>query len=149
MTNIMCTIGFSKKTLKVFISLLESAGVTKLIDTRLNNTSQLAGFSKKADLAYILELVGIDYVHEPLMAPTQDILKGYKGKEITWEEYEVAYINLLEKRDILSRAKELMVGERVCFLCSEEKPVHCHRRLLAEYIQMNIEEEVSIQHLVV
>lgn len=147
MSKIMCTIGFSKKTLKVFIDLLQNAGVTKLIDTRLNNTSQLAGFSKKDDLAYILELVGIDYVHEPLMAPTQDILKGYKGKEITWEEYEVAYLKLLENRDILSLAKDLMVNGRVCFLCSEEKPGHCHRRLLVEYIQLNAAEEISIQHL--
>lgn len=95
-----------------------------------------------------MELVGIHYVHEPLMAPTQDILKGYKNKEMTWKEYEVAYSNLLEKRDILSLAKSLMVGERVCFLCSEEKPDYCHRRLLAEYVQSNAEEEIKIQHLI-
>lgn len=148
MPNIMCTIGFNKKSLREFINLLQSAGVTKLIDTRLNNTSQLAGFAKKNDLAYILELVGIDYVHEPFMAPTQNILKGYKSKEMTWEEYELSYNKLLKDRDILSLAKELIGEEIVCFLCSEEKPGNCHRRLLAEYIQLNNNEEMRIKHLI-
>lgn len=148
MSNKMCTIGFSKKKLRVFIDLLQKAGVTKLIDTRLNNTSQLAGFSKKDDLSYILELVGINYIHEPLMAPTQEILKGYKEKEITWAEYENAYIHLLENRNILPQTEELIAGETVCFLCSEEKPDYCHRRLLVEYLESHLTKDIEIQHLV-
>lgn len=148
MTETICTIGFSKKSLRKFVSLLQEAGVTKLIDTRLNNTSQLAGFAKKNDLAYILELVGIDYEHEPALAPTEEILKGYKGKEITWESYEESYVRLLEDRDALAIVTKQMLGERICFLCSEEKPNNCHRRLLAEFIQSKKETEVVIQHLV-
>jgi len=148
MPKIICTIGFSKKPLRKFVSLLQKAGVTKLIDTRLNNTSQLAGFAKKNDLAYILELVGIDYEHEPAMAPTEEILKGYKGKAITWISYEKSYVNLLENRNVLSLASKQILGDRVCYLCSEEKPDFCHRRLLAEYIQLKMTDEIVINHLI-
>lgn len=148
MSELICTIGFSKKSLKTFIQLLKNAGVTKLVDTRLNNTSQLSGFAKKNDLAYIMELVGIQYVHEPRMAPTDDILRKYKKKEMDWHEYEKAYIELLEERQILDFAIPQMSNEVVCFLCSEDKPHHCHRRLLAEYIQKNTSLETKILHLV-
>lgn len=148
MPNTICTIGFAKKPLKTFVNLLKDAGVTMLVDTRLNNTSQLAGFAKKNDLAYIMDLVGIKYVHEPEMAPTSNILKDYKKKEITWSKYEQAYKSLLENRDILDTAFRLMKNETICFLCSEDQPHHCHRRLLAEYIQQNNSKEISIHHLV-
>ncbi|WP_233275005.1 DUF488 domain-containing protein [Calidifontibacillus oryziterrae] len=134
--------------METFIKLLKDGGVTKLIDTRLNNTSQLAGFAKKDDLAYIMELVGIKYVHEPRLAPTDDILKKYKKKEMAWSEYEKAYLSLLEERQILNLVHHHMANETVCFLCSEDKPHHCHRRLLAEYIQQHTKEEIVIQHLV-
>lgn len=149
MTQTICTIGFAKKPLKTFVELLKEAGVTKLVDTRLNNTSQLAGFAKKNDLAYIMDLVGIKYVHEPAMAPTEDILKKYKKKEIKWSDYENAYLSLLEERGILDLSNKQMSNEIVCFLCSEDQPHHCHRRVLAEYIQRhNHEEDIVIQHLV-
>jgi uncharacterized protein (DUF488 family) len=148
MPNIICTIGFAKKPLKTFVKLLKDAGVTMLVDTRLNNTSQLAGFAKKNDLAYIMDLVGIKYVHEPEMAPTSEILNNYKKKEITWSQYEQAYRGLLENRDILEIAFRQMENETICFLCSEDQPHHCHRRLLAEYIQQNNSIETSIHHLV-
>lgn len=148
MPQTICTIGFAQKPLKTFVQLLKDAGVTKLVDTRLNNTSQLAGFAKKNDLAYIMELVGIKYEHAPEMAPTDDILKRYKKKEMTWSEYEKAYLRLMEERNILDLASKQMTNETVCFLCSEDKPHHCHRRLLAEYIQQNAKAEIVIQHLV-
>jgi uncharacterized protein (DUF488 family) len=148
MPDIICTIGFSKKSLRKFINLLKEAGVTKLIDTRLNNTSQLSGFAKKNDLAYILELVGIDYEHEEAMAPTDEILKGFKGKEITWIDYEKSYVNLLESRNVQFIASEQILSGNVCYLCSEEKPDYCHRRLLAEYIQLKLTDEIFIRHLV-
>jgi len=85
------TIGFSKKNLKEFIARLKNAGVKKVIDVRLNNTSQLAGYAKKEDLEYVLGLVGIDYEHHPELAPTEDLLKSYKKKQITWQEYEKIY----------------------------------------------------------
>lgn len=144
----ICTIGFSKKSLKHFIELLKDAGVTKLIDTRLHNTSQLAGFAKKDDLAYILELVGIGYEHETAMAPTEDILKKYKKKEITWSEYEETYLKLLGERNILNNVTDKIAGETICFLCSEDKPHHCHRRLLVEYINEHSPNEMIIEHLI-
>lgn len=148
MPEIICTIGFSKKSLRTFVQLLKDAGVTKLVDTRLNNTSQLAGFAKKNDLAYILEIMGIKYEYEPLMAPTDSILKDYKNKKITWAQYEQAYISILEERHILEKAIKQMSNEITCFLCSEDKPNYCHRRLLAEYIQENHPHEIVIHHLV-
>ncbi|MCJ7843286.1 DUF488 domain-containing protein [Lederbergia sp. NSJ-179] len=148
MPETLYTIGFAKKRLRTFVQLLKDAGVTKLVDTRLNNTSQLAGFAKKDDLEYILELVGVKYEHEPLLAPTDLILKNYKKKIITWSEYERAYLCLLEERRILTRVNEQISGEIVCFLCSEDKPDQCHRRLLVEYIQKNIPQEITVQHLV-
>jgi uncharacterized protein (DUF488 family) len=148
MPKIICTIGFAKKPLKTFVQLLKDAGVTKLVDTRLNNTSQLAGFAKKNDLAYIMDLVGIKYVHESEMAPTSDILKEYKSKKITWSQYENAYTGLLEERHILDHALKQMSNETICYLCSEDKPHHCHRRLLAEYIQQHNPTEIKIHHLV-
>jgi|SRR3954447_11180756 uncharacterized protein (DUF488 family) len=147
MPKTICTIGFAKKPLKTFVQLLKDAGVTKLVDTRLNNTSQLAGFAKKNDLAYIMELVSIKYIHEPIMAPTDEILKQYKKKEITWSQYEKAYLGLLEERQILDYAIKQISDETICFLCSEDKPHHCHRRLLAEYIQQNYSIEMTIHHL--
>ena len=148
MSEWIYTIGFSKKSLRKFIQLLQEAGVTKLIDTRLNNTSQLAGFAKKNDLKYILELVGIDYAHESILAPTAEMLKNYKNKKITWENYEKTYLKLIEERDILNQIFNHMSGETICFLCSENHPDHCHRRLLAEFVQRNSSKDIKIKHLV-
>lgn len=146
MTSNLCTIGFSKKNLRKFIELLESNNVEKLVDTRLNNTSQLSGYSKKDDLEYVMELRNIEYVHEPILAPTDDILKSYKKKEITWETYEKRYIDLLIERNIKDKIGEIVGNKTICLLCSEHKPHHCHRRLLAEYINKYC-QEVNIIHL--
>ncbi len=64
MNHEICTIGFSKKTLKSFVELLKKSNVNRLVDTRLNNTSQLSGFAKKNDLEYVMSLVGISYTHD-------------------------------------------------------------------------------------
>jgi uncharacterized protein (DUF488 family) len=151
MSNTICTIGFSKKNLRRFVSLLQDNKVTKLIDTRLNNTSQLAGYSKKEDLEYILELHKIKYIHDSLLAPTKDILKDYKQKLITWEDYEKRYINLLKNRNIEGKIEEIIGydNDTICLLCSEDKPHHCHRRLLAEFIkQHHNKTNIQIVHLV-
>lgn len=148
MSNTICTIGFSKKSLRNFISLLQEAKVTKLIDTRLNNTSQLSGFAKKMDIEYVLELVGIDYSHITEMAPTEKILKGYKNKKITWDQYEEEYNQLIVERNMLSIVEKQIPNETICLLCSEETPHHCHRRLLAEYVQKNSINDIVIKHLV-
>ena len=125
----ICTIGFTNKTLKKFVGLLKKANVNRLVDTRLNNTSQLAGFAKKDDLHYVMDLVGITYTHDLMLAPTEDILKGYKSKQMSWNEYEKSYTELLSARKIEHRINEILADEVTCFLCSEEKPHYCHRRV--------------------
>jgi uncharacterized protein (DUF488 family) len=146
MTTDLCTIGFSQKNLRKFVELLEHNNVSKLVDTRLNNTSQLSGYSKKDDLEYVMELRNIEYVHEPLLAPTEDILKAYKKKEINWETYEKRYIDLLKERNIKEIIDEIIGNKTICLLCSEHKPHQCHRRLLAEYINI-YRKDVNIIHL--
>ncbi len=128
------TIGFTQKKAKEFFTLLMDAGVKRVIDVRLNNVSQLAGFAKRADLEYFLATIGnIKYVHLLDLAPTKDILNDYKKKQIDWDTYERKFLDLIEKRQIEKTiSPELM--DSGCLLCSEAKPHYCHRRLVAEYL---------------
>lgn len=142
----ICTIGFSKKNLKEFIRRLQKAGVKKIIDVRLNNTSQLAGYAKKDDLEYVLSLVGIDYEHHPELAPSEEILKGYKQKQITWNEYETKFNELLKSRNPEKNINFEAELNPVSLLCSEDKPQQCHRRLVAEYFQARM-QGIEIEHL--
>lgn len=146
MTINLYTIGFSKKNLRKFVDLLESNNVEKLVDTRLNNTSQLAGYSKKDDLEYVMELRNIEYVHEMILAPNDAILKAFKNKEINWEVYKKKYTELLNERMIIEQMDSIISGKTICLLCSEHKPDHCHRRVLAEYINENY-GDINIIHL--
>jgi uncharacterized protein (DUF488 family) len=129
------TIGFTKKSAEVFFGKIQNAGIQRVIDVRLNNVSQLAGFTKKNDLAYFLRTIcGCDYRHTPLLAPTKEILDDYKKKRIAWPEYEKQFNGLLKER----RAYELVSTSelhRACLLCSEVTPDNCHRRLVAEYFR--------------
>jgi uncharacterized protein (DUF488 family) len=134
MNGNLFTIGFTQKDAKSFFSLLRQAGVSKVIDVRLNNNSQLAGFSKKNDLSFFLnEIGGIDYVHIPELAPTQDILDEYKKHKGDWHTYEGKFLNLMAKREIEKTLSPIMF-QNGCLLCSEHQPHHCHRRLVAEYL---------------
>lgn len=129
------TIGFTKKSAERFFSLLRSAGVKRVIDTRLNRKSQLAGFAKETDLPFLLrEICHADYLQEPLTAPTDEILKAYKGKQIDWAEYERRFKDLIATRHIEERLERDRF-DGACLLCSEDKPHHCHRRLVAEYLK--------------
>ena len=147
MSNInVFTIGFTKKNAEVFFTKLKEAGVKKIIDIRLNNVSQLAGFAKKDDLAFFLrELSNCEYRHEPLLAPTKDILDGYKNKKIDWPEYERRFKDLLKARNAhaLVSSSEL---HKACLLCSEPTPEKCHRRLVAEYLKSHL-KNIKILHL--
>ncbi|WP_458123216.1 DUF488 domain-containing protein [Paenibacillus sp. Z3-2] len=143
----ICTIGFAKKSLEQFVTLIKDANVTNLIDTRLNNTSQLSGYAKKNDLSYVMKLVGISYKHDVMLAPTEDILSAYKKKLMSWDEYEKQYVGLLEKRKVENRIDDILQEEVTCFLCSEDKPHNCHRRLLAEYLN-NYKKEIKVTHLI-
>ncbi|UUZ78756.1 DUF488 domain-containing protein [Paenibacillus sp. P26] len=138
---------FCEKSLQQFVELLKGAGVTHLVDTRFNNTSQLSGFAKKGDLDYVMKLVGISYIHDLSLAPTEDLLDAYKKNQITWGEYEKRYLGLLEKRKIENRIDDILADEVTCFLCSEDKPHQCHRRLLAEYLHRH-KKDIKVSHLV-
>ena len=129
------TIGFTKKSAETFFTRLKAAGVKRLIDVRLNNVSQLAGFTKKDDLRYFTRAIcNIDYVHLPELAPTADILDPYKkAKNGDWQLYERRFLDLMRSRHIENVSRAILDGG--CLLCSEEKPLHCHRRLVAEYLK--------------
>lgn len=130
------TIGFTQKSAEQFFTLLLRAGVKRVIDTRLNNRSQLAGFSKAEDLPYFLRTIGgIGYRHAPEMAPTQDMLDRYKKLKGEWSVYEAEFNRLLTERDLAnSLTREELDG--ACLLCSEHEPTRCHRRLVAEYLKV-------------
>jgi uncharacterized protein (DUF488 family) len=131
------TIGFTKKTAQQFFGTLADAGVQRVIDTRLNNVSQLAGFAKRTDLAYFLETIGgIEYVHLPELAPTQVMLDAYKKEKGDWQTYEQQFLQLMGDRQIATQiAPELF--NRACLLCSEATSEHCHRRLVLEYLNIH------------
>jgi len=140
------TIGFTKKSAEAFFTRLQNAGVKRLVDVRLNNISQLAGFTKKDDLRYFLKAIcNIEYVHLPELAPTAEMLDAYKKqKNGDWELYERRFLDLMRSRQIESTAREILADG--CLLCSEEKPLHCHRRLVAEYLKEHW-GDVEIEHI--
>lgn len=140
------TIGFKKKSAENFFSKLKQADVKRLIDVRLNNISQLAGFTKRDDLRYFAKTIcGIDYIHLSVLAPTKDLLDEYKKKGGDWSIYEKKFIELMAERKIeFTMQKDLLDGS--CLLCSEEKAAQCHRRLVAEYLRDKW-GDVQIHHI--
>jgi len=140
------TMGFTKKNAEEFFTILKDHGVRKLIDIRLNNRSQLAGFTRGDDLKYFLkELAGIEYEHNLELAPTKELLKKYQRKEISWKEYEEEFRETLESREGL-RSINQKDFDMSCLLCSEATPEKCHRRLVAEFIKAD-NEDVEVIHL--
>lgn len=139
------TIGFTKKSAREFFTRIKNAGARKLVDTRLNNISQLSGFAKRDDLKYFLgEICHIPYEHIIELAPTQDILDEYKKGQETWSNYEQKFRELITKRHIELLDRSRLDG--ACLLCSEDRPHHCHRRLVAEYLKEKW-DDVEIEHL--
>ncbi len=140
------TMGFAGKPAEVFFRKLQQAGVRRLVDVRLNNVSQLAGFTKKQDIEFFLrEIAGIAYVHRPGLAPTKEILDDYKKKRIDWPEYERRFNDLLNERRPEEQLKQEEFGS-ACLLCSEPKADKCHRRLAAEYLAQKW-GNVEIRHI--
>jgi uncharacterized protein (DUF488 family) len=140
------TIGFTKKSAREFFGKLRLPGLVRLIDVRLNNVSQLAGFSKRDDLAFFCEsILSIPYVHLPELAPTQEMLDQYKKVRGDWVEYEKKFLWLMAERKVEDNVtRETLDGG--CLLCSEPTPEHCHRRLVAEYLREKW-SNLEIEHI--
>lgn len=134
------TMGFTKKSAKDFFSLIKKNDVEMLIDVRLNNQSQFAGFTKGMDLPFFLkELCNCLYCHEIQFAPTKIILDNYKKQLISWSEYEFEFQKLIIRREVSEIFKKKYGNyKNVLFLCSESTPDYCHRRLLAEYFEKEL-----------
>jgi uncharacterized protein (DUF488 family) len=140
------TIGFTKKSLREFIEILRAAGVKRVVDVRLRNTSQLAGWSKQPDFGYLLqEGFGIAYEHHPEFAPNDELLDEYK-KGRDWTVYEDRFNRLLAGRNPEKEARELLKKGAICLLCAEPKPDKCHRRLVADFMQ-SLDPRVEVEHL--
>jgi uncharacterized protein (DUF488 family) len=142
------TMGFTQKSAKHFFELIKNYNINILLDIRLNNKSQLAGFTKGDDLSYFLsEICKCKYKHCIEYAPTKEILDEYKKKKITWNEYVDKYISLIQRRDNIPEFFESFHGyENICLLCSEPTPEHCHRRLLVEMISQS-NPQIIIKHI--
>lgn len=145
-TVTLFTIGFTRTGAEAFFTLLRDAGVKRVLDIRLNASSQLAGFAKSENLRFFLKAIcDIEYVPVPELAPTKEMLESYRGGAGDWAEYERRYRALLEERkaiEVISR--EMLDG--CCLLCSEHEPERCHRRLAAEYFLERL-GNIEIVHL--
>lgn len=142
------TIGFTKKSAEYFFNLLRNNGVKRLVDVRISNSSQLAGFAKGKDLEFFVkEICHIPYQHIVDFAPSKDLLDRWHNEKVTWDEYEKIYIKMLQDREII-RKFGVTTFDGACFLCSEDTPEQCHRRLLVEFMKKNCTEKVEIIHLI-
>lgn len=141
------TIGFTGKSAENFFELLLENKVEKIVDTRVNNVSQLSGFAKGSDLKFFSnKIASISYEHKIDLAPTKELLSKYREKKLSWQDYEIEYLNLLDIRKI---AQKVNIDElhQNCLLCSEHTPEKCHRRLLAEYLK-HVRNDIEIIHLI-
>ena len=142
----LATIGFTKKSARRFFELLRESGVSRVVDVRLNNASQLAGFAKKNDLEWLLaELCGMDYIHLPSLAPSKELLRDYRKGSIDWGIYETRFMDLMRRRRIEDCIPRKVL-EGSCLLCSEHEPHHCHRRLVVEYLDEHW-GAIDVEHL--
>ena len=141
------TIGFTKKSAREFFGRLQKPGLRRLIDVRLNNVSQLAGFSKRDDLAFFCEsILSIEYLHLPELAPTQEMLDRYKKDHGSWTDYETKFIALMAERKIEEKLDHVLM-DGGCLLCSEPTPEYCHRKLVADYLNTKW-GNVEIEHII-
>ena len=141
------TIGFTKKRAHRFFHLIKESGAQRVVDVRLNNVSQLAGFAKRDDLEFFLkQICNVEYVHSPELAPTKEMLDDYKKEHKNWKRYEREFLDLMEHRKIETTIPEEQIAEG-CLLCSENEPHLCHRRLVAEYLHDHW-GNITINHLV-
>ena len=141
------TIGFTEKSAEQFFTLLKNAKVKKILDIRISNISQLAGFAKGPDLKYFAKEIGkMAYEHNIDLAPTKELMTSFRGKLISQPEFEKQYLKLLDSRKV-ARSIDFEKLNNNCLLCSEHLPDHCHRRLLAEYLK-RVNKDIEIIHLI-
>jgi len=142
------TIGFTGKPARKFFELLKNSGAKRIVDVRLNNVSQLSGFAKRDDLKFFAhQICNMDYLHILDLAPTKEILNEYKKQGRDWRVYEQQFLRLMGDRHVESTVSmEIINGS--CLLCSEDKPQHCHRRLVAEYLKVHWNGDFTIRHLI-
>ena len=130
------SIGFAGKSAEEFFYALRHEGIKKLVDVRLSNTSQLAGFTKSRDLAFFLrEICGTEFVHELALAPSKELFDDFRHNRITWKQLEPSYIELLRDRRVEATLDRSLIQGPAVFLCSEASPTKCHRRLALEYLR--------------
>lgn len=142
------TIGFGQWPAEGFFATLREAGIRRLLDVRLHNTSQLSGFSKKDDLQFFLrELCGAEYVHQPLLAPSEELLGAYRQKRLTWAEYEQGFLELIAARQIERELSSGFFDVPTVLLCSEPTAEHCHRRVVLDYLDQRW-GRLTVTHLV-
>lgn len=143
----VATIGFTQSSAEHFFGRVRESGVKKVVDVRLHNTSQLAGFAKADDLAFFLrELCDVDYVHEPLLAPTEDIMSDFKKKKNDWQIFRERFLGLMAERQIETKLKPALFNG-ACLLCAEAKPHHCHRQFVCEYLNDKWDGALEVRHL--
>ena len=142
------TIGFTQKSAREFFNKIKNNNIGLLIDIRLNNISQLAGFAKGKDLEYFLkEICNCEYAHDDVFAPTKELLDNYRANKVSWNEYENVFAKIMASRQIEERIKKRYKNyENVCLLCTEPTAEQCHRRLVAEYLQKHC-ENIEIIHI--
>jgi uncharacterized protein (DUF488 family) len=141
------TIGFTKKNAATFFNFIRESNVSTLLDVRLNNVSQLAGFAKKDDLEFFLkELCNVEYIHAVELAPTKQMLSSYQKGDTPWEKYKDQFLNLMSQRQIEKTVKPALL-DHGCLLCSEHEPHFCHRRLVVEYLNESSDLDLKIKHL--
>jgi uncharacterized protein (DUF488 family) len=141
------TIGFTETTAEAFFERLFANGVKRVIDVRLWNRSQLAGFAKANDLAWFLgKLGGVGYRHEPLLAPIDELLSSYRSKQLTWSQYETSFLALMRSREVEKQLDPALFSD-ACLLCSEKQPHRCHRRLALDYLSERWGSTLKVKHL--
>ncbi|HEX9200130.1 MAG TPA: DUF488 domain-containing protein [Acidobacteriaceae bacterium] len=141
------SIGFTQRSAADFFNTIRAADIRRLLDVRLNNTSQLAAFAKRDDLAYFLKAIcSAEYLHEPLLAPTQEMLDAYKKRKGDWPAYEGEFLSLMRERHVETAIDRAQFAEPTVLLCSELTAEHCHRRLVLEYLADKW-GDVTVHHL--
>lgn len=142
------TIGFTQKSAEQFFEALKQNSIELLVDIRLSNKSQLAGFTKGTDLCYFLDRIcGAKYIHCKEFAPSKDLLSRYQKGTTTWGQYEIEFDTIMECRAYYKKFISLFEQfDKICLLCSEPTPEHCHRRLVAEKLQA-ADPKIDIVHL--